>query len=139
MHFDAPGFAVDPGGVDELAQIKIRIKFTIDAGQQVEIKSRGHSQLVIVRLEQLCAGFFQIRSEKQRVSGLENAPNLRQEFYSGGTIEIPDRAPQTQHEEMLVALPGSCHLQQAIEILALKPHNADGINIAEFALAHRQR
>src|ERR1700694_5426118 len=40
---------------------------------------------------------------------------------------------------MLAALPVRCHLQQAIKILALKPHNAEGINIAEFALAHRQR
>jgi hypothetical protein len=64
MHFDAPGFAVDSGCMDELPQIKIRIEFAIDAGQQVEIKSSGHSQLVVVRLEQLCAGLFEIRSEK---------------------------------------------------------------------------
>jgi hypothetical protein len=86
----------------------------------------------------LCAGFFQVRSKKQRVSGLKNAPNLRQEFYSGGTIEIPNRAPQKQHEEMLAALPVRCHLQQPIKVFALKPHNAEGINIAKFALAHEQ-
>jgi hypothetical protein len=52
MHFDTPSFVVDPGYVDELAQVKVGVEFAIDAGQQVEIKSSSHSQFVVVGPEQ---------------------------------------------------------------------------------------
>src|SRR5580658_4426927 len=138
MHLNTPGFFIDPGHVGELAQVKIGIEFAIDASQQVEIKSSRHSQFVVVGLEQLRGGFLQVRSQKERISCLENTANLGQKFYSRGTIEIPDGAAQKQHEEMLAGPPVRGHLHQAIKILALKPHDADRINVAELALAHGQ-
>src|ERR1700749_5122569 len=39
---------------------------------------------------------------------------------------------------MLTALPVSRHFQQSVEIFTLEAHYADGINVAQFALAHDQ-
>jgi len=135
MHFDAAGVVVDAGDMSELAQVEIGIEFAIDAGEQVEIESGGHPQFVIVCPEQLGDWFFQIGAQKEGVTRAQSTPNLGQEFNAGMAIKIPNRASQKQHEEMLPALPASGHLQQAIQIFALKTYDTDGIDVAEFAHA----
>jgi len=44
MHLHAPGIVIDPRYVRELSQVKVRVKFAIDAPEQVEIKSGRHSE-----------------------------------------------------------------------------------------------
>jgi hypothetical protein len=46
----------------ELEQIKVGAEFAIGSSEQVEIKHSGHAEFVVVGYEQLCAGFFQVRS-----------------------------------------------------------------------------
>jgi hypothetical protein len=138
MHFNAPGVVINPGDVSELAQVKIGIELAIDPGQQVEVKSRGHSDVIVVGLEQLRNRLLQVCAQQKRISGFENTPNPRQEFNSGETIEISNGAPQKEHEEVLPALPVRGHLQQPVKIFALKTYDADRINVTELALAPGQ-
>src|ERR1035441_2622665 len=138
MHFYAASFGIDPGYVGKLTEIKIGIKFAVDACQQIKVKRRGHAGFIVVGFEQLRARFFQIRPQKKRISGLDNAPDFGQEFYRGIAIEISDRTTEKHYKKMLVTLPMSRHFKQTIEILALETHDTDGINVAQFTLAHNQ-
>jgi len=65
MHLHAPGIVIDPRYVRELSQVKVRVKFAIDAPEQVEIKSGRHSECIIVSCEQLSAGLLQVRPQQQ--------------------------------------------------------------------------
>jgi hypothetical protein len=80
----------------------------------------------------------QIGSEQKGVSRLEDSPDLGQKFQPCDPIKIPDGAAKKQHKQMLATLATGSDLQQAIEILALKTYDADGIDVAEFALTPSQ-
>src|ERR1019366_1445813 len=44
VHLDAARLVIDPCHVGELPKVKVGIEFAIDAGQQVEIECRRHSE-----------------------------------------------------------------------------------------------
>ena len=79
---------------------------------------------------------LKIGTEKQRISWLQNAAHFRQKLDSGGAIEVPDRAAQEKHAQVLAGLAVGGHFEQAIEIFALKTDDADGVDVAEFPLTH---
>src|SRR5208283_4392802 len=138
MHLDAPRVVIDPGYVGKLVQVKVGLEFAIDSGKQVQVESSRHPEFVIVGLEQLGAGLLQVGSEKKRIAGLENSPHFGQELHTRTTIKVSNCAPEEQHEQALAFLAIRRHVQQAIEIFALKTENADGIDVAQFPFAHSQ-
>src|ERR1700693_1353340 len=118
MHLYASRLAINLGYVLELGQVKIAIEFPIDSSEQVEIEGRCHADFIVVGFQQLLVRLLQICAQKKGVSGLKNAANFRQKFYSRSAIKIANRAPEKQDEETLIALPVCSDLQQAIKILA---------------------
>src|ERR1039457_5895348 len=138
MHFDASRLVVNLRHMTKLPQIKVGSKFSIGSVQKVEIEGCCHSQLVVVSSQQLRGGLFQVCAQQERVAWLENAPNCAQKFLSRRTIEVPDRTAQEQHAQSLSALAVRRRLQQTVQVLAFKSHNADSIDVAKFPFAHRQ-
>ncbi len=59
-----------------------------------------------------------------------------QKSHAGGAIEISDGASQEQDKKMLAGRAVRSHFEQSIEILTLETENADGLDVAELALAH---
>src|ERR1022692_2230830 len=104
MHLDPARFMIDLRDMRELSEVKVGVKFAIDASQQVQIKGRCYSELIIVGRNQLRAGLFQVRSHQQGVAGLQNSSNLCQELQAREAFEVSDGTPQEQHQELLTAL-----------------------------------
>jgi hypothetical protein len=90
-------------------------------------------------VKQLNVGFLEIGAEKKRIPGLKNAANFGEKSNAGGAVEIPDGASQEQYEEVLAGRAVRGYFEQSIEVFALEAQNADGLDVAEFALAHGER
>src|SRR5208282_3404620 len=136
MHLHTAGFVIKSGHMLKLREIKIGIEFAIDASQQVQVEGGGYSQFVVVRRQQLNAGFFEVGSEKKRVSGLKNAAHFCQKLNASRAIEVSDRASEEQHEKMLAGRAVRSHFEQSVKIFALEAHDADGFDVAKFAFTH---
>src|ERR1039457_410544 len=65
MHFDTTRVAIDPRYVGELTQVKIGFEFAVDTGKQIQVKSGGYSEFVVIGRDQLLGGLFQVRPQEQ--------------------------------------------------------------------------
>src|SRR5436305_3222299 len=97
MHLYASLVGINFGDVLELSQIEIRSQFAIDARQQVQVECCRHTQFVIIRCEQLGAAFFQVGTQQEAVSGLQQAANLGKKIKRRGPVEVADCASQEKN------------------------------------------
>src|ERR1017187_2496176 len=138
MHFDASCLVVNLRHMTKLPQIKVGSKFSIGSDQKVEIEGCRHPEFVVVSSQQLRGGLFQVCAQQEGVAALQNASDRAKKFLSCRTIKVHDRICQEEHAQSLAALAVGRHLQQTVQVLAFKPHNADSIDVAEFSFADYQ-
>ena len=58
---------------------KSRIQLAIDAGQKIQIERGRDSQRIVVGIDELRNGFFQIRPQQQSIAGLAESSECRAE------------------------------------------------------------
>jgi hypothetical protein len=103
VHLDAPGFGIEESDVLESIEPKISMEFGVDSRQQIQIESGSYPERIVVRADQPIRGFFEVGSQKQRVSGIQEATNVLQKYKIGRTVEIADRTAQEQQQDALPA------------------------------------
>src|SRR5262249_26877306 len=113
-----------------LVQVEVAFQFAIDSRQHVQVECSRHAQRIIVSIQQLVHRLEQVSSQQQRVPRVKRLADLMQKLHSRGAIEIANRAAQEQHEQVLSVSTSGSDLRQPFQVLALKAHNADGIDVA---------
>ncbi len=82
---------------------------------------------------------LQICSQQQRISFAQYLPHAPQENFSCVAIEIPDGAPEKEHQQMVAFGASFGHGAQAFQIWLFMPDNTYQIDLPQFLLASRQR
>src|SRR5258706_3687779 len=119
-------------------KIKIRIKLAIDTGEQIEIERGRHADRIVVRRDQLRQRLLQVCPQQQGVSGVKDPAHFSQKAFTRIAIEISDRAPKKQDEQMLVVSAPRGGRQQAVKVWPFETDNADELDLAKLALASGQ-
>ena len=101
MHFHAALILIEARFVEKLLSMKSRVKFSVDARQQIEIKGRCNAQRIVVSHLQLWPRLFQIGSQQKRISRLKDFTHATQKRLSCLPIEVPNRAAKKQHESAI--------------------------------------
>ena len=138
VHLDAPGFGIEESDVLESIEPKISMEFGIDSRQQIQIESGSYPERIVVRADQPIRGFFEVGSQKQRVSGIQEATNVLQKYKIGRTVEIADRTAQEQQQDALPGAAAGGYFGEAVEILAFKADDADAIDVGQVPAANSE-
>src|ERR1700740_1476199 len=122
----------------ELPDIEICFELPVDAHEQITIECRGHAQLVVVGRNKRLYRLLQVCAEEQRIALPEYASQAPQKLKARVPIEVADGAAQKQHQQMFPLFSPGCYFEQTVQLLAFETDNADAVDVAQLALAHRQ-
>ena len=139
MHFDSPFRIIPACFVLETAQIEIRAQFPVDPRQQIHIECRCYARRVVVSEQLQLDALLQVCAEQQRIAGTQKRPHLAQKLFARLAIEVADRTPKEQHQQVVLLLASFSHGAQPFQIRLLVADNAYEIDLSQFFFARRQR
>ena len=91
------GFGMVERIMAKAGQVKIRIQFTVDAPQQVDVERLGNARRIVVGVQDHRRMFFQIKTNQQPVAGIHFSAQPVQEIQCFGFGEIADIGTQEKY------------------------------------------
>src|SRR5947208_14268406 len=83
----------------EPALMEVGAKLSIDASEQVQIKSSGHTKSVVIGRQHAIQIFHEMRAEQTNISRLEIPPERLQKVLGDSGFGIRDRAAEELYEK----------------------------------------
>ena len=122
----------------EVWQIKISAQLPVDPREQVHVERRRHSGRIVISQYLNFGALLQVRAQEQRIAFAQYVAHTSQKFLSCIAVEIPDRAPKKQHQQMIAIGASIRHRPQSFQIWLFVPDNTHQIDLPQLLLARSQ-
>src|SRR4051812_47311991 len=113
----------------ELIQIELRIQFTVNTGEKVQVKRRRDTEGIVIGLDQLRNWLFQIRAEKHGIAAFQNHTYVPKKVDIRRMAEVADGAAEEQDQNPLAVAPAGSYFKQPVKIFPFQTDNADRIDV----------